>query len=465
MLLAFAFFWYVQFADKAGSHPVALSARAVEQREQWHIVTDSLDYAVVPAYVDSLRARGARVCHVSRWMNSATVEASEATAASLRSLPFVTEVTMTRDHSPLLYGAPQRRKLHTDNIGSDYAYSGKQLSTYNLLPLHEQGYEGQGIRIAVIDGSFAKLPTLGCFDYVRQRIIGAYSFVDDDTQGVYDTGSDHGVACLSTIAAKTSNYHGAATEAEYVVIQSEEDPYESPKEPDNLVAALELCDSLGVNIVSISLGYAQFDNSSWSYTYQDMDGRRTRASRAATIAARKGMLLCVAIGNEGTDDWRYLSAPADADSILTVGAVDTDSLIGSFSSYGPSWDDRIKPEVCAVGVRTTVYNANNVAYRSNGTSFACPLIAGMAACVWSALPDENAMQIRERIIRSADRYAHPDDHYGYGIPNAWAAYQATPTNIQEFSTETPGVSKMLRHGRIVIIRDGRFYDLTGVRVF
>ena len=461
MLLAFAFFWYVQFADKVGSQPVALSARAVEQRAQWHIPTDSLDYAVVPSYLDSVRARGARVCHVSRWMNSATVEASEATAAQLRTLPFVTSVTLSRDHSDPIYGAPGRRKMPALHLGNDYSSNGRQLATYNLLPLHERGYEGQGIRMAVIDGAFANVRTLSCFDYVRNRLIGAYSFADDDTQGVYDSSGDHGIACLSTIAAKTSTYHGAATEAEYVIIQSEEDPYESLKEPDNLVAALELCDSLGVNVVSISLGYAMFDNSSFNYTYADMNGINTRSSRAATIAARKGMLLCVAIGNEGQDPWRYLSAPADADSILTVGAVATDSVIGAFSSYGPSYDGRVKPEVCAVGVNAVLIGPNGRVYASQGTSFACPLIAGMAACLWSALPDENAMQIRERIIRSTNRYTNPNSHYGYGIPDAWAAYQFVPTDIRETERETESTRKSLQNQRLIIWRNGVQYDVTG----
>ena len=231
---------------------------------------------------------------------------------------------------------------------------------------------------------------------------------------------------------------------------------------DNLVVALETADSLGVNIFSVSLGYAEFDNPKWTLPKSALDGKTTRASRAATIAARKGMLVCVAAGNEGDDDWRTISVPADADSILTVGAVGVDSVIGDFSSYGPAADGRIKPEVCAVGVQATFIGPDQYIATGNGTSFATPLLAGMAACLWSALPNENAMQIRERIIRSADRYTHPDtkeNHYGYGIPNAWKAY-SYPESVQ-CTVYDVRAQKILRNGQILLLFEGRIYDSLG----
>jgi hypothetical protein len=236
---------------------------------------------------------------------------------------------------------------------------------------------------------------------------------------------------------------------------------------DNLVAALEKADSLGVNVFSVSLGYAMFDNSAWTLDkVSDLDGRTTRVSRAATIAARKGMLVCVAAGNEGFSDWKTISAPADADSILTVGAVDKDSVIGGFSSYGPSSDGRVKPEVCAVGVKSTLISPNGTIVQSNGTSFATPLLAGFAASLWSALPDENAMQIRERILRSANRYDNPDQQrYGYGIPDAWKAYTLKlPTGVESVLPSEVSTQKILRDGQILIIRNGQTYTLSGLKV-
>jgi len=256
-------------------------------------------------------------------------------------------------------------------------------------------------------------------------------------------------------------YLGAATEADYYLIRSEEAETESPKEMDNLVAALEKADSLGTNVFSVSLGYAYFDHLDWSLDYSMLDGKTTRVSRAATIAARKGMLVCVAAGNEGNKDWHWINAPADADSILTVGAVNVDSIIGSFSSYGPSADNRIKPEVCAVGVRAALLGVDGNLRYANGTSFATPLLAGLAATLWSALPNENAMQIRERIIRSADRFNNPDrNQYGYGIPNAYAAYLGLTTTTIE-STVCPRATKYIQEGELLIEHNGKTYNLLG----
>jgi subtilisin family serine protease len=237
---------------------------------------------------------------------------------------------------------------------------------------------------------------------------------------------------------------------------------------DNLVAALEKADSLGVNIFSVALGYYKFDNDAWSLNKQaDLNGKTTRCSRAATIAARKGILVCVAAGNEGDSEWRMISVPADADSVLTVGAVGTDSVIGDFSSYGPSSDGRLKPEVCAVGVQATMVSPDGYIVRGNGTSFATPLMAGFAACLWSALPDENAMQIRERIIRSANHYTSPDilnNHSGYGIPDAWKAYTMKPTGIEEAQRNDIQCTKVLRNGQLYLIYKGKMYDVRGLRV-
>ena len=183
---------------------------------------------------------------------------------------------------------------------------------------------------------------------------------------------------------------------------------ESIKEIDNWVAAIEMADSLGLHIVSTSLGYTTFDDEATNWSYADMDGKTSRGAQAAVIAARKGMLLVVAMGNDGAKVWHYLSTPADADSILSVGAVNREGTIAKFSSYGPSADGRVKPEVCALGEGTTLLDVNNGnVFPGNGTSFACPLIAGMAACLWSALPEASKLSIRVLMFRYADRNTTP----------------------------------------------------------
>lgn len=455
--------FFVSFTDKPEKSAPALSPRAVEQRAKWDIPTDAMDYPVAHLYVDSLRRMGAKVFHTSRWFNGATVEMPDKLATKVQNLDFVEAVEMTRDNSESLYASKRRLVAREETSDDPGILSEQQLALYNLLPLHEAGFEGQGILMAVCDGGFYNANILTCFR--QEQELGHFDFTDDAVDFYGYTGT-HGTECLSTISGSTTIYKGAATKANYYLMRSEESDTESPKEMDNLVVALETADSLGVNVFSVSLGYAYFDNDKWSLNKNtDLDGKTTRVSRAATIAARKGMLVCVAAGNEGNNAWQTISVPADADSILTVGAVSTWGEIGNFSSYGPSSDGRIKPEVCAVGVWTQLINPGGNIVTSNGTSFATPLLAGLAASLWSALPDENAMQIRSRIIRSADRYLNPDmDQYGYGIPDAWKAYTMGPEGIEDVQTETTSCQKILRNGQIIILRNGIEYTISGQRV-
>lgn len=455
--------FFVSFTDKPEKSAPALSPRAVEQRAKWDIPTDAMDYPVAHLYVDSLRRMGAKVFHTSRWFNGATVEMSDELASKVQALDFVDAVEMTRDNSESLYASKRRVITREETSDDPGILSEQQLALYNLLPLHEAGFEGEGILMAVCDGGFYNANILTCFR--QEQELGHFDFTDDAVD-IYGHTGTHGTECLSTISGSTTIYKGAATKANYYLMRSEESKTESPKEMDNLVVALETADSLGVNVFSVSLGYAYFDNDKWSLNKNtDLDGKTTRVSRAATIAARKGMLVCVAAGNEGDNAWQTISVPADADSILTVGAVSTWGEIGNFSSYGPSSDGRIKPEVCAVGVWTQLINPGGNIVTSNGTSFATPLLAGLAASLWSALPDENAMQIRSRIIRSADRYLNPDtQQYGYGIPNAWKAYTMGPEGIEDVQTETNSCQKILRNGQIIILRNGIEYTISGQRV-
>ena len=462
--------FFVFFTDKPEKTAPQLSPRAIEQRTKWNIPTDEMDYPVSTLYLDSLRRMGVKIYHKSRWFNGATCEMNSTLAAKVRCLGFVSEVEETRDNSSYIYGVRKKNRQQTivscqpeiSNFQQSDNWTDEQLALYNLLPLHEAGFHGQGILMAICDGGFYRANTLNCFRQSQE--LGHFDFTDDDDDFYGSTGT-HGTECLSAIFGIKEGYQGAATQAEYYLMRSEENSPESPKEMDNLVAALEKADSLGVNVFSVSLGYAMFDNDDWTLDKTtDLDGRSTRASLAATIAARKGMLVCVAAGNDGDSEWRTIGAPADADSVLTVGAVSVDSVIGYFSSYGPSSDGRIKPEVCAVGVQTTLINPDGIIITSNGTSFATPLMAGFAASLWSALPEENAMQIRTRIIRSANRYLHPDlaNHLGYGIPNAWKAYTMDlHEGIEGIHPSNPNYQKILRGNQVLIVRFGHVYNLAG----
>ena len=457
--------YFVSFTDKPEKVTPALSERAIEQRAKWNIPNDEMDYPVSKLYLDSLRKAGIKIYHTSRWFNGATVEMDELQASKVAEWSFVQSVEMTRDDSQPRLWLPKRINRQKETVIQVTSNTtDNQLALYNLPPLHEAGFEGQGILMTICDGGFYNADTVSCFRQ-EELELGHFDFTDDVDDFYGPTGT-HGTECLSTISGILDGYYGAATKAQYYLMRAEEDATESPKEMDNLVAAFEKADSLGTNVFSVSLGYAMFDNDSWTLSKSALDGRSTRVSQAATIAARKGMLVCVAAGNEGNDPWHTISTPADADSILAVGAVAVNGVIGNFSSYGPSADGRIKPEVCAVGVKTALISPTGRLTSGNGTSFATPLIAGLAASLWSALPDENAMQIRERIIRSSDRYQTPDaKRYGYGIPDAWMAYQGQTQDLENLaSKESEQPQKIIDGGHIYILRHGHIYNLAGQRV-
>ena len=466
--------FFLQFVNKAGSDIVCLSPTALEMREERGIAIDSLDYAVSPLYLDSISRLGAEVLHTSRWFNGATVEANEQTIQSIKQCTFVDTIYLTRTDEESSVIPPLSLRKREVIIGERQEAKGKgleQLVQLNLLPLHQAGYKGQGIRVGIADGGFYNADSLEPLPH--DQWLG-YTDLTDDKEDIFGQTGNHGSLCLTAIVAHkeisdgilagTFTYSGTATEASYYLFKTEEHATESPKEIDNWVAAIEMADSLGLHIVSTSLGYTTFDQEQFNFAYADMDGRTSRGAQASLIAARKGMLLVTAMGNEGNKTWHYLSTPADADSILSVGAVNKDGAIATFSSYGPSADGRVKPEVCAMGEGTSLISpANNTVITSNGTSFACPLIAGMAACLWSALPEASNMEIREMIIRSCDRYDQPLEQYGYGIPNAWEAYTMATTDLPNTKHQTP-YTKIIHNGQLYILHEGKRCNVLGCRL-
>ena len=465
LLLIVAVF-FLQFTDKVGSECVCLSELAIQMREQRGIAIDSLDYEVSPIYLDSVRAMGAKVLHTSRWLNAATVQMPSSHASALHQCSFIQAIELTRGakDSVDISSISLRKHAANSSTPSDPSplLSEAQHSVYNLLPLHQAGYKGQGIRIGLADGGFYNADSLSSLPL--DQWLGYADFTDDEDD-FFGKNGNHGTMCLTTIMARSDSYQGAATEAEYFLFRTEEHDTESPKEIDNWVAAIEMADSMGLHIVSTSLGYTTFDNKEYNLSYADMDGHTSHGAQAALIAAKKGMLLVIAMGNDGNKDWHYLSTPGDADSILTVGAVDIFRSIADFSSFGPSADGRVKPEVCAVGKQTALIDPNNgYVINSNGTSFACPLLAGMAACLWSALPNATNMEIRERIIRSADRYTAPHEQYGYGIPDAWLAYTNDVASTTYYIQHTISYSKIIQNGQLYIRHQGATYNLLGNKI-
>jgi serine protease AprX len=310
---------------------------------------------------------------------------------------------------------------------SKYGAAYHQINMLNADLLHQMGYTGEGITVSVMDNGFYNTNLIKAYDSVRTRILGTWDFVNNEAN-VYNDGS-HGENVFSCMAANQPNvFVGTAPGADYYLFTTEDDNAEWVMEEYNWAAAAEVADSVGAQIFSTSLGYSNFDANEGSHTYADLDGHTTVITNAANMAFSKGILVINSAGNEGAKTWRYIIAPADGDSVLAIGAVDSTEKVVDFSSRGPNAAGRIKPDVCAQGRRSAVITTSGFASYSDGTSFSCPILSGCAASLWSAFPDKTAREIYDAIVISADHFWTPDNNHGYGIPNFYNAYLFLKTN-------------------------------------
>lgn len=430
----------IYFKDKAGTpftvaQPQAfLSARAIQRRQRQNIAVLPRDLPVAPAYVQQVKAiAGAQVWYTSRWFNAAIVACDSATLLQVQSLSCV------RAAQTLNRGLPGSRKPKGEDADqppvlergtrSQYGKAYAQAQMIGAVQMHDAGFRGEGMQIAVFDGGFSGVNTASAFQSMVQenRLASTFNLVNKTTN-VFGLDS-HGTHCLSTIGGnEPGQYIGTAPKATFRLFITEEVrdaqglPTEHPIEEANWLIAAEKADSAGVDVISSSLGYNTFDYPSIDYTYASMNGRTAISTRAATVAARVGMVVVSSAGNEGNGSWRYITAPADADSILTVGAVDSLSVVAGFSSRGPTADGRIKPNVAAMGVQTALVSPAGMVIRSNGTSYSCPVVAGMVAGFWQANPTLTAQQVIGLLQRSGTRATTPNDEIGYGLPNFVRAY-------------------------------------------
>lgn len=416
-----------------------LSEIALQRRTQRGIAIDSTDLPVSPQFLNGVKEAlpGSRIRLTSRWLNSAVVESSLSEVSdSLFKLPFVSDVKLvfkemiigTIDRQPAKKIEETDKQILEEVMANrsisevNYGYALENLIMVNGLKLHEAGFRGKGMRIALLDAGFQGVDRSQAFD--STRIIGTKNFSDPNAS-VY-TVIDHGTRCLSIIGGnQPERMIGTAPEADYYLIVTEYFPYEVPMEEDLWVAGAEYADSLGVDIISSSLGYGAFDSG-----YSDkraasmLDGKSTFCSRGATMAVKKGILVVNCCGNEAQTAWKTILSPSDAEGVLSVGAVDRDSIAGYFTSYGPSADGRIKPEVAALGVGIYAINQYDNLIKTDGTSFSTPLIAGMAACLWQALPKLTNKELIELICDYSSLKEQPDNRLGYGIPNLFRSYQS-----------------------------------------
>ena len=357
--------------------------------------------------------------------------------AQLEALSYVkSTITLNRLTAPgtlrssgKLESVPNHAAALTSLSKEHYGRAYHQADMLGTTELHNAGYRGQGMTIAVLDAGFPAVNSISAFSHLFQNnsIKGTFDFVLKQ-ENVYGANS-HGTAVLSTMAAyEPGKMIGTAYEANYLLLRTEDAATEHNIEEINWLLAAEYADSAGADVINSSLGYSTFDAPSRSYTYTEMDGNTALVAKAADIAAAVGILVVTSAGNEGNSSWRYISSPADADSVLSVGAVDSLGMKASFSSFGPSADGQIKPDVVAMGQQVYILTtAGNVA-KSNGTSFSGPIVAGFAASLWQANPSRTNYEMVQLLRQSGSQAANPDNSLGYGIPN----YSRTVTSLLKF---------------------------------
>jgi len=428
--------YVIQFKDKANSpysisKPEAyLSVKALKRRSKFNISITENDIPVNQSYLSELTKLGLKIVSTSKWMNHAVVYTTDTTLIDKAvKYPFVKpykvaekpkrEVVTTTTNNAV---NKTKAEKASDTLVK-YGKGSNQIVMLNGHALHNRGFMGQGVTIAVLDAGFYYVNKLPSFDslWANKQILGWYDFVDNDTS-VWDADT-HGMQVLSTIGANIpGEFIGTAPKANFYLFRTEQASSEYTIEEYNWLTAAEKADSLGVDMIHSSLGYNDFDDNVSSYSYKDMDGNTAISSIAADIATAKGILVVTSAGNEGGDVWKYITAPADADSVLTVGATDGRGNYTYFSSQGPTIDGRVKPNTMAQGSWTTVQGANGRITQSNGTSFSGPVIAGMTACLLQAHPNIPVMDIIRAIEQSGNYYNSPNGKMGYGVPNYLLAH-------------------------------------------
>ncbi len=434
-------YYAVTFTDKNDNpftldEPEAfLTQRSIDRRINQGIDYNSTDLPITPSYVQQVAEIGVEVWHRVKWINTLVIKTTdESLLDEINALPFVQEVSKLADinqYPPLnkknfFEVEEQIVSVGIENINTikstsslDYGNALAQIEIINGVPLHDAGFQGQGMVIAVLDGGFQGVPERKVFDslYANNQMLGARDFASENNNPF--EGSTHGTKVLSTMGA---NWPGAmigtAPKASYWLLRTEYTDYENIIEEYNWLVGAAFADSVGADVINSSLGYNTFDDPNMDHSWNDLDGNTAIVTIGADLAAAKGILVVNSAGNEGSNDWQYITCPADGDSVFAIGAVDYNGNLVNFSSRGRPEDPRVKPNICAVGSNTIVADPYwDGITSSSGTSFSSPTIAGMTACLWQANPELNNKQIMEAIEISSTQHDNPDNDYGYGIPN------------------------------------------------
>lgn len=432
---------WVYFIDKPDAatylaNPLTmLTQKSLDRRTAQNIALDVKDVPIFPSYITQItNATGITVMAKSKWLNALHIRGSVTDIQQLASLTFVNNIqfadktlnsgALPKNASSQSYQAVN--KTLDTQITFAYGNSSNQISMLGGDLLHQQDFTGTGKTIAVLDAGFPGVNTAVPFQrlFTNNLILGGYNYVDQSTN--FYTGGSHGTLVLSTMGGYVENsLVGTAPDASYYLFITEDVASENPVEESYWVEAAEEADRLGVDIINTSLGYFGYDNPNYSYSYEDMNGITAFASRGADVAFSRGIICVTSGGNTGSTANAHIAVPAESLHTLAVGAVTASGFYASFSSIGPTFDGRVKPEVAAQGVQAVVSDPTGAIGLANGTSFSGPITAGMVACLWQALPTKTNAEIIQIIKQSASIYANPTPQLGYGIPNYNTALSTT----------------------------------------
>lgn len=403
-----------------------LSQKAIDRRIKQGYKIDETDLPIATEYIKAIEDAGGIVVAKSKWMKSVAVHCNDSMMVdTFKALPFV-------ENALFVWRAKPKEANTVDTVpaypakqeilfGNYYGKGDKNIKLHNGQHLHEAGFKGNGIDIAVIDAGFNHLPKIELLDNLDIKGYKGFVYQNED---LFSNANQHGLNVLSCIGTnKPNQYVGTAPEASFWLLGSEDARSEFPIEEDYWAAAIEYADSVGVDVVNTSLGYANFDKPAKSYTHHDLNGRTAFISIVADKAVNKGIFVVGSAGNSGNSDWRKITMPGDAVNVLTVGAIQKDSTIAKFSSKGMTADLRVKPDVVTLGVNASVVNDKGLIRPSNGTSFSSPIMCGMVACLWQALPTLTNKELLDVIRISTDRHERFDEDFGFGIPDMKKALQ------------------------------------------
>ncbi|GAA3509327.1 S8 family serine peptidase [Aquimarina addita] len=428
---AWVYFTEKENTAEAIANPLTiLTQQAIDRKELHNVVIDERDVPVTETYISQLKnINGVTVLAKSKWFNCVFLRGELSIIRDLQNLSFVSHIDYADNSldTAVKFVKPTQEKNESiyskfgEKADFNYGSAAAQIQQLRADYMHQQGYTGAGMIIAVMDAGFPGVDTNDGFKRARDegRILDGYNFVSRSDDEFAITGSSHGTQTFSDIAGYIDGeFIGTAPDASYYLFVTEDVATEGPKEEALWVEAVERADSLGVHVINTSLGYSQqFDNPAYDYKTSDMDGQTTFISRGANIAFDKGMLLVTSAGNSGGDSWGIITAPGDAPGTLTVGAIDQNGEYAGFSSIGPTADNRIKPDVVARGLGAAVLSSANSVSSNSGTSFSSPIMAGAVTCLWQALPQLSNDEIIQVVRASGSQYNTPTNQLGYGIPD------------------------------------------------